>query len=253
MIGMSGHLHDVDITNASPCTDHCPAQGNGIAVSAELVGGNSERLLRADPAEQLAAGVADRRDAVPLGGLLRHAVGRRRQYRGHLDTMSQCGITSDLLPGPTGRGLAGRRRVPVDRGIRSTRARRSGSTASTRTTPGAADRRDGDHDGLVRAARSPGYPRPKGATPLRASLVPAYNQCTSPNRVHGPPDFPGNGSNPDGSCNPPAQTSGQLTVGTPGRQRRGAPTRSAPCKVDAVIAATPAPPPTRPTRATRSR
>jgi hypothetical protein len=61
----------------------------------------------------------------------------------------------------------------------------------------------------------PGYPRPKGATPLRASLVPAYNQCTSPNRVHGPPDFPGNGSNPDGSCNPPTQTSGQITVGSP--------------------------------------
>ena len=49
---------------------------------------------------------------------------------------------------------------------------------------------------------------------MRVSLVPAYNQCTSPNRTHGPPDFPG-GSNPDGSCNPPAQTSGQLTVGTP--------------------------------------
>jgi hypothetical protein len=64
-------------------------------------------------------------------------------------------------------------------------------------------------------AADPGYVRPKGATPLYASLVPAYNQCTSPNRVHGPPDFPGNGSNPDGSCNPPSQTSGQLTVGSP--------------------------------------
>ena len=32
----------------------------------------------------------------------------------------------------------------------------------------------------------PGYPRPKGATPvLRASLVPAYQQCTAPNRTHG--------------------------------------------------------------------
>jgi hypothetical protein len=63
--------------------------------------------------------------------------------------------------------------------------------------------------------QSPGYPRPKGATPIYASLVPAYNQCTSPNRIHGPPDFPGNASNPDGSCNPPNQTSGQLTVGSP--------------------------------------
>jgi hypothetical protein len=58
-----------------------------------------------------------------------------------------------------------------------------------------------------------GYPRPLAATPQVTSLVPAYNPCTAPNRVHGPPDLPG-GSSPDGSCNPPAQTSGALTVGT---------------------------------------
>ena len=52
------------------------------------------------------------------------------------------------------------------------------------------------------------YPRPKGATPLRASLVPAYQACTVPNRVHGPPL-----ASP--SCNPPAQTSPNLTVGSP--------------------------------------
>jgi hypothetical protein len=53
-----------------------------------------------------------------------------------------------------------------------------------------------------------GYARPKGATPMYASLVPAYNPCSAPNRTHGPPlAF--------GSCNPPAQSSGQLTVGSP--------------------------------------
>jgi len=53
-----------------------------------------------------------------------------------------------------------------------------------------------------------GYPRPAGASPLRVSLVPAYRECTSPNRVHGPPlEHP--------SCNPPAQESSHLTVGTP--------------------------------------
>lgn len=52
------------------------------------------------------------------------------------------------------------------------------------------------------------YPRPRGATPLRVSLVPAYLACAAPNRVHGSPlAF--------GSCNPPAPASGQLTVGTP--------------------------------------
>ena len=53
-----------------------------------------------------------------------------------------------------------------------------------------------------------GYPRPRAATPFRASLVVAYAQCTAPNRTHAPPlAF--------GSCNPPAQTSAQATVGTP--------------------------------------
>ena len=61
-----------------------------------------------------------------------------------------------------------------------------------------------------------GYPRPKGASPLRVSLVPAYEPCTAPNRTHGPPlAFP--------SCNPPAATSG-LTVGTP--DANGAPAQS---------------------------
>ena len=53
-----------------------------------------------------------------------------------------------------------------------------------------------------------GYPRPKGATPLRVPLVPAYRECLAPNRTHGTPlAF--------GSCNPPALESSQLTVGTP--------------------------------------
>ena len=53
-----------------------------------------------------------------------------------------------------------------------------------------------------------GYPRPKAASPLRVSLVPAYSQCTAPNRTHGPPlAF--------ASCNPPAQESAQATVGSP--------------------------------------
>ncbi len=56
----------------------------------------------------------------------------------------------------------------------------------------------------------PGYVRSKGATPLRAPLVPAFAQCAagSANRTHGPAlAYP--------SCNPPAQVPGQLTVGTP--------------------------------------
>jgi hypothetical protein len=53
-----------------------------------------------------------------------------------------------------------------------------------------------------------GYPRPKGATPVRVSLVPAFRPCTTPNRTHGPPLA-------SASCNPPALASNHLTVGAP--------------------------------------
>ena len=50
------------------------------------------------------------------------------------------------------------------------------------------------------------HARPKGATPFRVPLVPAYQPCTSPNRQHGPPlAF--------GSCNPPQPASSNLTIG----------------------------------------
>ena len=55
---------------------------------------------------------------------------------------------------------------------------------------------------------APIYARPKGASPLRVPLVPAFDECTAPNREHGPPL-----AHP--SCNPPAQTSDYVTVGTP--------------------------------------
>ena len=71
---------------------------------------------------------------------------------------------------------------------------------------------------LLAASAQATHPRPKSASPVSLSLVPAYKQCTysepgsgtpsQANREHGPPlAFP--------SCNPPAQTSGQATVGTP--------------------------------------
>ena len=61
---------------------------------------------------------------------------------------------------------------------------------------------------LTAASAQATHPRPQGAWPMRMSLVPAYAPCAAPNRTHGPPlAFP--------SCNPPAQTSGQATVGTP--------------------------------------
>jgi hypothetical protein len=69
---------------------------------------------------------------------------------------------------------------------------------------------------LLAATSAPAtHPRPKSASPIRMSLVPAYAECTAPNRMHGPPlAFP--------SCNPPTQTSAQATVGTPDAYGGGA-------------------------------
>jgi hypothetical protein len=62
--------------------------------------------------------------------------------------------------------------------------------------------------GPLGPATAAGYPRPRGATPFRVSLTPAYRQCTAPNRQHGAPlAF--------GSCAPPQPASSQLTMGTP--------------------------------------
>ncbi len=67
----------------------------------------------------------------------------------------------------------------------------------------------------VQVTKTAGYPRPKGAMVFSAPLVPAYAECTSPNRVHGPPlEF--------ASCNPPSERSGFLTVGTPDANSRPA-------------------------------
>ena len=54
-----------------------------------------------------------------------------------------------------------------------------------------------------------GYARPKATRRHQTyHLVPAYQECTSPNRIHGPGlELP--------SCHPPVQTSPLLTAGTP--------------------------------------
>lgn len=217
VLAINGHLHDVDITNANPCTNHCAALGHGIAVSAEIVGGNSNDYFGPIPPNNSPP-------ADLTGTTLCRSEGyygtnwavntQSNQWLGHLDTMSSCGINSDLLPGKQAEAFqAGGAYTFEGYPIRSGQVIRLHSEYQNNT--GAVQT---DVMGIMMAfvaQQTPGYPRPRGAGPLRASLVPAYNQCTSPNRVHGPPDFPGNASNPDGSCNPPTQTSAHLTVGTP--------------------------------------
>ncbi len=60
------------------------------------------------------------------------------------------------------------------------------------------------------------YARPKGATPSRFALVPAYRECVSPNRTHGPPlAYPSCGYSGPGNPRPPVPASPNVTVGTP--------------------------------------
>ena len=71
------------------------------------------------------------------------------------------------------------------------------------------------------------------ASPLRVSLVPSYIPCAAPNSQHGPPlAYP--------SCNPPLQTSGYITVGTP--DANGAAPNSVGFVEFRVVVGTPEPP-----------
>ena len=205
MIAISGHLHDVDITNSTPCLNHCAAQGGGIAVSAELVGGANTYFGPVPPNNPPPASLtgttlcrSDGYYGTPYGGT---------RWRGHLDTMSVCGIQTDIpavkqaaaLRHGCAYPLAG---VPIAAGNQiKLHSEYLNNTGSPQV----------DVMGIMMAwyaPPDPGYARPKGASPTRASLVPAYNACTASNRTHGAPL-----SHP--SCTPPVQSSNFLTMGTP--------------------------------------
>jgi hypothetical protein len=67
---------------------------------------------------------------------------------------------------------------------------------------------DTDPDWQPAPTSAPMYARPKGATPILAPLVIAYEPCGAPTSQHGAPL-----AHP--SCSPPVQASQFLTVGTP--------------------------------------
>jgi hypothetical protein len=72
---------------------------------------------------------------------------------------------------------------------------------------------DGSVDVYSREAPVTGYPRPKSGSPLRLSLVPAFQQCTTPDRAHAPPLSFGSCGDSD---EPFSLTQSQvLTLGTP--------------------------------------
>jgi Tol biopolymer transport system component len=77
----------------------------------------------------------------------------------------------------------------------------------TPITTGPAEDREPSWQPVPPAAVEPGYPRPKGATPVQASLAIAYRNCFAPDREHAPPL-----TGP--SCSSPVPASDYLTVGT---------------------------------------
>jgi hypothetical protein len=128
--------------------------------------------------------------------------------------MSVCGIQTDLPAGhqpeayPAG-GAYPTAGIPIKSGdVIKLHTEYENDTGSPQT----------DVMGIMMAWYAPtpgGYPRPKGASPTRLALVPAYNACTSPNRTHGAPLS-------NGSCNPPVQSSSFLTMGSPDANGAGA-------------------------------
>jgi hypothetical protein len=72
---------------------------------------------------------------------------------------------------------------------------------------------------LIAQSATATHVRPKAATPLYASMVPSFVPCGAPNRVHAAPLT-------YGSCNPPVQTSPNITLGTPDAPGNGAPANS---------------------------
>jgi hypothetical protein len=206
VINAWGHLHDIDIIDANPCLTHCPERGGGIALSAEVRGGPASDYFGPippnNPPPSDLTGATLCRSEANYGT----SYGLAHGGAGHLDTMSQCGIFSEVPAGaqaelyPTGAAYSFEG-YPIHQGqvIRLHSEYQNGSDVPKTDVMGIMN--------LWLAFPNP-YPRPRGASPLRASLVPAYKPCTTSNRNHGAPLSAG-------SCSPPSQQSGYLTVGSP--------------------------------------
>ena len=206
VINTWGHLHDVDIMDPTPCQTHCAADGGGIALSAEVRDGPAGDYFGPippnNPPPSDITGATLCRSEANYGT----AYGLSHGGAGHLDTMSQCGIFSEvpagaqaeMFPPSAGYSFEG---YPIRPGqvIRLHSEYQNGTSIPKTDVMGIMN--------LWLAFPNP-YPRPKGATPFRASLVPAYKACTASNRTHGAPLA-------YASCAPPVQESGYLTVGSP--------------------------------------
>jgi len=226
MIAMNGHLHDIDIIDPAWCPTHCPERGDPIALSAELVGGASGTYYGPIPPNN--SPPADITGATMCRSEAYHSTsfGAGNGSNGHLDTDSWCGIFSDLPAGRQPEAYPAGANFPSD-GIPITAGQVIKLHSEYQNNSGGPKT---DVMGIMQAwfvPSSPGYVRAKGATPTRVSLVPSFVQCTASNRTHGPSlAYP--------SCNPPALSSTQLTVGTPDANGQAAKSEGS-VKFDALV------------------
>jgi hypothetical protein len=213
VIDAYGHLHDIDIVDPAPCQTHCPERGGGLALSAEVVGGPDSDYYGPNPPSN--SPPADITGATLCRSEAHYgtAFGATNGSAGHLDTAGHCGIFTDLpgtqsplaYPPAAGYPTEG---YPIRKGdVIRLHSEYQNSTGVQKT----------DVMGIMLGwlAFPDPYPRPKAGSPVFTPLVPAYNACTSTNRVHGP-------SLNFNSCSPPTRASGELTTGTPDANSRAA-------------------------------
>jgi len=219
LVSISGHMHDVDITGPGSCVNHCPAEGLGIAVSAELVGGSASEYYGPNPPTRNGTPTSPPADLT--GATLCRSEGYygtpfgASQWAGHLDTVNVCGIFSNVPGGAQALMYPSSAQWPAADGYKITAGQQIKLHTEYQNDTGSSQI---DAMGIMvgwLSPTEPGYPRPKAATPFYAPLVNAYNACGSTNRAHG-----GGLSYP--SCNPPTLSSTQATAGTPDANSAGA-------------------------------
>ena len=181
MIGMSrpparrGHHQPVAVPRTT-----VPTLGHGIAVSAELVGGNSNDYFGPIPPNNPPPASLTGATLCRSEGYYGTAWAGTRYPRPPRHDELSAGSPARRDSDRAGRGLARRTANTRPRAIRSA----SGQTIrlhseyqNNNTQP------QTDVMGIMMAwyvPPSPGYPRPKGATPTRVPLVPAYNAVHEP-------------------------------------------------------------------------
>jgi hypothetical protein len=178
-----------------PCPTHCATKGGGIAVSAELRGGPSNDYFGPsqtnNPTPPDLTGATLCRSEANYGTVFDGSTFDGLQWSGHLDTMSTCGIFTDVPSGAEPQAYPPGGAYPSSGyPLRQNQVIRLHSEYQNNTGDTLFDVMG---IMVMWVATPTSYPTPVGASPMRVSLVPAYKPCETAgaNSTHGPPlNFP---------------------------------------------------------------